>query len=811
MVNGRFLFRIAAGIVLPGIIGCGANPTDAPAQKNHAPVVGNVSASVQTDVDETLRPAGLDMDGDALTFTIITLPMHGTLTKQAEAVWIYRSQAGYRGLDHFTYRASDGQMDSNIATITVTVIDDPIPSLTPTPSITSVPTIEPTTEPTVAPTPIPTLAPTREPTMTPTPIPTLNPEPTPIVEPTATPEPIPTGEPTADPTPTVKPTETPTPTSEPTVTPTPTPTTEPTATPTPTPTPTNHAPVAEDQTIGAVQNSAKNILFSGSDTDGDTLTFSVVSPPAHGTLSAVTDTVWRYVPDTDYAGPDSFAYRAFDGKAAGPAATVTLSLTSSWLRTAGGEDDDAGRHISAFPDGSMGECVLMGTFTKTAVFGSNDQKTVLTSSGPDDDLFLAKYNADGTLAWVRQIPGTSESGFDVTALSDGSCVAIGGFRGTALFGEGEANATKLESKGGTDVFIARYANDGTLIWAGRAGGPADDQVTCLTAGVEESVVMCGRLDDEGPLDDSGGATVKGGFIARYDAKGALIWALRIDNPTGTQSVSDIAAFSNGACVMTGTYTGSPIFDADGKNPVSLADRKDEDTFVAKIAPDGTMAWARRAGGSPGADYGCGIAPGPKESCVVTGSFTQTAIFGEGEPNETKLTTIGREAGREDGDRDLFIAKYDADGTLVWARHAGHPKNPSGGVSVCALADESFVVAGGFTEAIIFEAGSKNEIALSEAVPVTDPGIAVYLCGTVIANYLDDGSLAWVRQLSGQDPELAASEKGFIMTGHFTSGIPNQDVFGPDETFQTVPTAAGGRDIFVARYNPDGTLSDGSKP
>ena len=84
-------------------------------------------------------------------------------------------------------------------------------------------------------------------------------------------------------------------------------------------------------------------------------------------------------------------------------------------------------------------------------------------------------------------------------------------------------------------------------------------------------------------------------------------------------------------------------------------------FVAKYAPDGTLLWARSAGGID-TDRGLGIATDRGGNSYVTGRFLLTATFGAGEANETVLTAAG--------DFDVFVAKYASDGALLWARSAG---------------------------------------------------------------------------------------------------------------------------------------------
>lgn len=172
-------------------------------------------------------------------------------------------------------------------------VEPPTPTNTPTPTATPEPTYTPTStpEPTNTPTPEPTntpvpptSTPTPEPTATATPEPTSTPTPTATPEPTNTPTPEPTNTPTPEPTSTPTPEPTSTPTPEPTATPTPeptsTPTPEPTATPTPIP---NRPPVAYDVSVSSEWGATcVPITISGSDPDGDPITFMLTDIPDSG-------------------------------------------------------------------------------------------------------------------------------------------------------------------------------------------------------------------------------------------------------------------------------------------------------------------------------------------------------------------------------------------------------------------------------------------------------------------------------------------------------------------------------------------------
>jgi hypothetical protein len=78
------------------------------------------------DTAVSVRLMAGDCDGDPLFYTVLTLPTRGTLRGTVPYL-IYTPAPDYNGTDRFTYRVSDGQLDSNVATVKITVrpVNDP--------------------------------------------------------------------------------------------------------------------------------------------------------------------------------------------------------------------------------------------------------------------------------------------------------------------------------------------------------------------------------------------------------------------------------------------------------------------------------------------------------------------------------------------------------------------------------------------------------------------------------------------------------------------------------------------------------------
>jgi outer membrane protein assembly factor BamB len=153
-------------------------------------------------------------------------------------------------------------------------------------------------------------------------------------------------------------------------------------------TPTNTAPVVSDQLLSTTKNTTKTITLSGSDADSDSLIFSIVSNPSHGTLTRQSNTVYTYISITDYIGSDSFTYKANDGKCDSRIATGMITI------------EDRGRlegkkRWEFDTGGCIYTCPAIGT-DGTIYVGSNDGK-------------LYAINSDGTKKWEYFVGSNNHS------------------------------------------------------------------------------------------------------------------------------------------------------------------------------------------------------------------------------------------------------------------------------------------------------------------------------------------------------------------------------------------------------------------
>ncbi len=268
---------------------------------NDAPVADDQSVSTAEDTTVTVTLSAFDADGDVLTYSVVAGPTHGTLTGTAP-VLIYTPAADYFGPDSFTFKVNDGTVDSNTATVAVTVtpVND-----APVASGQVVTTAEDTAKALVL-----SASDVDNDTLTysvvagPTHGTLTGTAPVLIYTPAADyfgPDgfTFKVNDGTVD---------------------------SNTATVAITVTSVNDAPVASGQVVTTAEDSAKAVVLSASDVDGDTLAYLVVAGPTHGTLSGL-GANRTYTPAADYFGPDSFTFKVNDGTVDSNTATVAITVT----------------------------------------------------------------------------------------------------------------------------------------------------------------------------------------------------------------------------------------------------------------------------------------------------------------------------------------------------------------------------------------------------------------------------------------------------------------------------------------------------
>ncbi|MBV1910470.1 MAG: tandem-95 repeat protein [Kangiellaceae bacterium] len=297
--NDSFIFKANDGTVDSNLAAVSITVTGV----NDAPVADAQSVAVTEDTAQGITLTGSDVDSDPLTYTVVALPTNGILTGTAPNL-SYTPAADFTGSDSFTFQLNDGTIDSVLATVSLTVsnvndapvadnqavavTEDTAQGITLTGSDVD---SDPLTYTLVA---LPANG-----TLTGT-APNLSY--TPAADFTGSDSfTFQVNDSTID---------------------------SVLATVSLTVSNVNDAPVADDQSVSATEDSPTNLVLTGSDVDLDSITFSVVTNPTNGSLSGTAPNL-TYTPTPDFAGSDSFTFRTNDGVLNSTLATITLSVAGA--------------------------------------------------------------------------------------------------------------------------------------------------------------------------------------------------------------------------------------------------------------------------------------------------------------------------------------------------------------------------------------------------------------------------------------------------------------------------------------------------
>ncbi len=178
----------------------------------------------------------------------------------------------------------------------------------------------------------------------------------------------------------------------------------------------NQAPAADAQTVTTTEDTAKTITLSGSDSDADSLTYTIVDGPQHGTLTG-TGATRIYTPNTNYGGPDSFTFTVNDGTVDSNVATVTIDVTA------------------------VNDAPVLGPIGNRSVSEEDRLTFIVNASDPDGLTTLAfslengvggevppgaSIDALGTFTWTpTEVQGPGSYTFDVVATETGTPALAG--------------------------------------------------------------------------------------------------------------------------------------------------------------------------------------------------------------------------------------------------------------------------------------------------------------------------------------------------------------------------------------------------
>jgi len=436
-----------------------------------------------------------------------------------------------------------------------------------------------------------------------------------------------------------------------------------------------------------------------------------------------------------------------------------------------------------------GNVYITGSFVDTADFDPGAGTSDLISNG-DEDIFFAKYDADGNHLWSASIGSIgNDRGFCIAVSSGGDVYITGHFEDTADFDPGSGTAN-LTSSGITDIFFAKYNSNGNFLWAKSIGGPAWDRGYDMVLDTVGNVYITGYFH-QGVVDFDPGVgianlTSGGGFdifFAKYDENGNYLWAKSIGGVFDDAGRS-IAVDVDGNVCITGKFRNTADFDP-GAGIANLTVIGMVDIFFAKYDPNGNYLWAKSIG-SIMSDYGSSIVVDTVGNVYVTGYFQETADFDAGS-GTANLTVVGSMP-------NIFFLKYDPNGNYLWAKNIDNAWLDEG----CSMAVDTggnVYITGFYRDTADFDlgVGTANLTSLGSS-------------DIFFAKYDTDGNYQWAKSIGSSNFEegtgiLVGADDNVYVTGTFSEVID----FDPGPNIANL-SPSGNFTIFFAKYS--NTLTSG---
>ncbi|MGM0558980.1 MAG: DUF4215 domain-containing protein [Myxococcota bacterium] len=326
-------------------------------------------------------------------------------------------------------------------------------------------------------------------------------------------------------------------------------------------------------------------------------------------------------------------------------AKIDPSGSLIWTKHFGGTGDNVPFHVEV---DSNDDVYVSGYFKGSIELSAS---TTLFSAG-SADAFIAKMDSDGALLWSEHFGGIYSDGVYGFVLDDSDHVhAVGGFRGTVDFGDGEVTTTDAAEgpSGDDEIFVLEYDPSGQLVSRSTFGDGAGVTGSDIGVDADGNTYIVGSFGESvdfggGQLDTTGRTDV---FLMKLDASGQHVWSKGFGGAEFDRG-SEIAVGSN--VTVVGSVTGDVDFGGG-----AVSSNGGRDIFVAQFDEDGSHRWSTTLGGAE-TDQLARVEPTPDGDLLVTGGVFGDADLGGG------VVAGGTKA-------DMFVSRFDETGVFIWAKRA----------------------------------------------------------------------------------------------------------------------------------------------
>lgn len=364
---------------------------------------------------------------------------------------------------------------------------------------------------------------------------------------------------------------------------------------------------------------------------------------------------------------------------------------------------------------------------------------------------------------------------------NGNIYSAGIFSGSADMDPG-SGTFNLNESGSADIFISKIDASGNFVWAKQLSSPGLDESWDITTDDAGDIFITGHFQGSVDFDPSSAGShilVSNGsidiFVLKLDTDGNFIWAKSFGG-TDFDFSETIDVDADGNIILSGLLTNGPVDLDPGVGDFSVA--AFYDSFILKLDDSGDFVWAKLFTGADIVQV-IDVCTDELGNIYSTGRLKATADF---DPNAgtTSLTS--------NGNNDVFIAKLNSSGDLVWAKSFGSTGSDLGN-TISLDASNNIVVGGKFELTVDFDpnAGTANL--------TSDGGIDGF-----VAKFDNTGNYVWSKKFGGtSDDEVISLQVKSNGSIYFTGTFETVADFDPGSSTAFL-TTAGGKDIFICKLN-----------
>jgi hypothetical protein len=307
------------------------------------------------------------------------------------------------------------------------------------------------------------------------------------------------------------------------------------------------------------------------------------------------------------------------------------SGTVLWAKNAGGTGTDKAIDVGI---NNAGEIVLAGWFYSPSITIGTFNLT--NSGTGTADIFIAKYTSSGSVTWARKAGGTdTDEPTSLSIDGSGNVYLTGWFSSNNIQFGGLGLVNNGGYYPRRDMFITKYNTSGTEQWAKVAGGSNQDggcniavddggNYIYVTGSFNSDILKIGSFN----LNKSLGYDF---FLARFDNNGQVLWA-KSSSGKGDEIGCGMAVDNRGYVYVIGGFTSLQMFigfdTLFNKSTTDTYGKLYADIFYARYNPDGEEEWAASIGGMKN-DVGTSITIEDYYKVSLAGVFVDTIQIGTG--------------------------------------------------------------------------------------------------------------------------------------------------------------------------------------